>query len=189
MAFASTVIREKATPSTLTLMLDTSVLPFLSLVAFKLLPQCWSLEGGSLSKSVCRPFKRNCLGSHKPSISISHNPHWFLQPEVIETSFPGTETLGWGSWCGAETLASLGSTSAVEISLPIFICHTWGHPILILHPFYQSHCDFFNPFLRCRTFIQPDFRQFSMMVALQFSCNFDVVVGGGHLDQKLLLLF
>ena len=28
---------------------------------------------------------------------------WFLQPEVVGTYLPGTGTLGWGTWCGAET--------------------------------------------------------------------------------------
>ena len=45
----------------LTLMPDTSVSPFMSLVPFKLLSWCWSSEGVSLSKSMCGFFKRNCL--------------------------------------------------------------------------------------------------------------------------------
>ena len=32
------------------------------LVPYKLLPQCWSSEGVSLSNSVCGFFKRNSLG-------------------------------------------------------------------------------------------------------------------------------
>ena len=64
----------------------------------------------SLSKSVLRPFKRICLrrqlylkinkekvgGKKKdqpetPEVSVFHtlNPHWFLQPEVMETYLPG----------------------------------------------------------------------------------------------------
>ena len=39
-------------PLQLTLMPDTSVLPHMSLVPFKLLPQCWSSEWVSLSKSI-----------------------------------------------------------------------------------------------------------------------------------------
>ena len=27
--------------------------------------------------------------------------HWFLQPEVVGTYLPGTQTLSWGVWCGA----------------------------------------------------------------------------------------
>ena len=48
-------------PPALTLMPDTSVPPCMSMVSFKLLPQCWSSQGMSLSKFVCGFFKRNCL--------------------------------------------------------------------------------------------------------------------------------
>ena len=48
-------------PLSLALMPDTSVLPYVPLVPFKLLPWCWSSMGVSLSKSVCGPFRRNCL--------------------------------------------------------------------------------------------------------------------------------
>ena len=47
---------------TLSLMSDNSVPPCTSLVLFKLLPQFWSSEGVSLSKSVCGFFRRNCMG-------------------------------------------------------------------------------------------------------------------------------
>ena len=77
------------------------------------------------SKSMCGPFKRNSLELQLPSVSCSHNPCWFLKPEVMGTSLPGTETLGWGAWCGAGNSCSSGKTSAAEISLlkkKIFIC-------------------------------------------------------------------
>lgn len=35
------------------------------------------------------------------------------------------------------------------------------------------------------TSVQLDFRQFSLMAVLQFSWNFDVVMRGGHVDQRL----
>ena len=54
-------LRESAPPD-LTLMLDISVPPRLPLVPLNLLPHCWSSEGVSLSKSMCRLFKRNSLG-------------------------------------------------------------------------------------------------------------------------------
>ena len=44
-------------PPALALMPDTSVSPSMPLV-----PQCWSSEGVSLSKSVCEFFKWNSLG-------------------------------------------------------------------------------------------------------------------------------
>ena len=55
---------EYCTP-TLRCMSDTSVTPHMLLVSFKLLPQCWSSEGVSLHKSICRFFKRNCWGLQK----------------------------------------------------------------------------------------------------------------------------
>ena len=52
-------------PPALVLMPNTSVPPCMLLVPFKLLLQCWSSEGVSLSKSVCGFFKRNGFGLHK----------------------------------------------------------------------------------------------------------------------------
>ena len=46
----------------------------------------------------------------------SFNPCWFLQPEVVGTYLPGTGTLGWEAWCGAETLQSWN----IRMSLPNF---------------------------------------------------------------------
>ena len=73
---------------------DNSVSPYMSLVPFELLSQLWSSEGVSQSKSVCGPFKRDGLGLQKISVSLSQNPCWFLQPEVMETSLLSTGTLG-----------------------------------------------------------------------------------------------
>ena len=49
-------------PPALALMPDTSLPPHMPLVPFKLLPQCLSSEGVNVSKSMCKPFKRHCLG-------------------------------------------------------------------------------------------------------------------------------
>ena len=57
-------LRENCPPA-LTLMPDTSVPPAMSLVPFKLLPQCWGSERVGLSKSMCGFLKRNCLGLKK----------------------------------------------------------------------------------------------------------------------------
>ena len=56
---------EKGQWPLLTLMPNTSVSPSMLLVSFKLLPQCWSSERVSLSKSICGFFKGNCLGLQK----------------------------------------------------------------------------------------------------------------------------
>ena len=55
----------------------TSVLPCMPLVSFKMLPQCWSSVGVSLSKSVCRPFKRNCLGIQR-FLPLAQSPLVFM---------------------------------------------------------------------------------------------------------------
>ena len=44
---------------------DILLPPCMPLMPFKLLPQCWSSEGVSLSKSMCGIFMRNCLGLQK----------------------------------------------------------------------------------------------------------------------------
>ena len=100
---------------------------------------CWS------SVSLCRALYRELPGI--PAVSVFHslNPHWFLQPEVVETSLPGTGTLGWGPGVGLGSLAP-------EISLLIFIHHTCvGLPVLYLcistPPTHLNECDFFNPWL------------------------------------------
>ena len=51
----------------------TSVPLLMPLVPFKLLPQCWSSEVVSLSKSTCGFFKRNCLGLQK-FLSLTQSP-------------------------------------------------------------------------------------------------------------------
>ena len=95
-------------PPVLILMPDNLVPPSMFLAPFMLLLQHWSSEGVSQSKSMHRSFKRNCLKFQLLSILLRHNPCWFLQPEVMETSLPGTGTMGWGTWCGTGILPSQG---------------------------------------------------------------------------------
>ena len=91
----STFLSVESCPPALTLMPDTSVSPCKPLVPFKLLPQCWSSEGMSLSTSMYSSFR----GTAWDSSSFFHqlNPH-FLQPEVMGTYLPGTGNLGWRAW-------------------------------------------------------------------------------------------
>ena len=98
-----------------------SVPPCISLVSFKLLPQCWNSERWSSSKSGPSPL-RSSWNSRSP---LSHNPHWFVQPEIVGNSLLATGTLGWEAWCRARIPGFSGGTSAAEVSLPIFIHHTW----------------------------------------------------------------
>ena len=77
---AALFLWEKAAPTPApTLMSDNSVPACVSSAQpFKLLPQRWSSEGVSPRKAMSGPFKRNCLGLHKPSVFLSHNPGWLL---------------------------------------------------------------------------------------------------------------
>ena len=86
---ANTSVWEKVAPPALALKPDNSVPPRMSLACFKLLPQHWSSEqmSPSVSKSACRPFKRNVCDScsslfHSPTVSC-----WFSWPEVVQTSW------------------------------------------------------------------------------------------------------
>lgn len=96
-----------------------SSFPYVSVI-FMLLPQCWSSEKMSLSKSMCWPVKRNCLGFQQ---------FCFLQYQFLlvftTRSFgkllswhwnPGTGVLMWGwdphfSW----------EASVAEIFLPVSV--------------------------------------------------------------------
>lgn len=177
-------------------MSDNSVPPCMSLV-----PQHWNSEWVRLIKSLCGHFEKNTWYSSSPlSVSLSQNPSWFLQSEVLRTSCPCIGTLGRGVWCVAGTPHSTGRTSAYKTSFPIFICHSWvwDKPVLHLCPSYQSQL-WLLYVLSCGTSIHLDFRWFWIMVVVLFSSNFYVVVGGFeycicllyHLDQlshKLLKL-
>ena len=135
----------------LTLMPNNSVPPCMSLVPFKMLPQHWSSELMSLS-SVCRPFRRNCLGLQKPSVSLSHSRLWFLQPEVMGTYLPGTGSPGWGTWYGTGTTHSSVGTSTSSISLLIFNCHMWvWDPVHFMSLLVLPVCGFFLYILCYRT--------------------------------------
>ena len=62
------------------LLLQTSVTSCVSLVPFKLLSQHWSSGRVILRWFIHGPFKRNCLGLQKPSVTFNLNFHWLLQP-------------------------------------------------------------------------------------------------------------
>ena len=85
----------------LTLIANNSVLPCMSLVTFKLLPQCWSSEWVSLSNSMCEPFNRNIWGSRSLCL-IQPQSLLVLTARSCGASPPST-TLGWEFWCGAKS--------------------------------------------------------------------------------------
>ena len=103
-----------------------------TLVPFKLLPWCWSSEGGSLGKSVCEFFKRNCWDSRNFFYRL--NPHCFLQPDIMGIYLLVTGTLCWMSWCGAGMLCSQDNS----INFLIYHLWMWGQSVQCLHPSYQS---------------------------------------------------
>ena len=120
---------------------DTSGSPCMPLVPFKLLPQCWSSEGMSLSKYMCGPFADTAWDSS--SSFYQFKLCWFLQPEVMESYLPGTGTLGWGFRVG------LG-TSLQRYPSQIFIHHTWvwdqpvPHLLISVSPTTLDGCCFFT---------------------------------------------
>lgn len=93
----------------------------------------------------CMSPLRGMLWTSADSVSLSFNPRWFLQSEVMCTSLLSTGTLGWGAWCATKTPRSSGVTSTAKILLQVFICHIWmwDQPILCLWPSGQSPCGFF----------------------------------------------
>ena len=101
------------------------------LVTFKLLPQCCSLEGVSLSKSVYRFFK-NCLGLQK-FLPLTQAMLVFAARIYGDLSswhwYPGL-----GDWCRSGTHCS-----------QIFIHHMWMWDQPIPHLCLSYHgCGFFN---------------------------------------------
>ena len=99
-------LRDSCPPA---LALMPSVLPHMPLVPFKLLPQCWSSEGLSLSKFVCRSLRVTAWDSR--SFFHQLNPCLFLHPEVVRTYLPGMEP------CVGEPGVGLG-LFITKISLP-----------------------------------------------------------------------
>ena len=92
-------IRERF-PPVLVLMPDISVSPHLSLMTSNLLLPCWSSEGVSPSKSVCGPFKRNCLDSGSFFLPQPQSLLVFTARSYGDLSFwhwnPGLGVLVWG---------------------------------------------------------------------------------------------
>ena len=108
-----------------------------ALVPFNLLPQCWSLQGVSLSKFVCGFFKQNCLELQKllpltqsllvfAARSCGDLPSWHWNPGL------GRGGGGEGGWPGV----GLGLLTPEKISLLNFYPPHMDQPILHLHPSY-----------------------------------------------------
>lgn len=77
--------RCRFSPVALTLMPDNSFPPHVSLVLFKLLPQCWSLE--RVSPSPCAGFLKGTPGTLGLLHLIQPQSKLILQPEFMGTFF------------------------------------------------------------------------------------------------------
>ena len=90
-SYTSTSVKEKPAPPTLAPSPDYSVPAYMSLQPFELLPQCWSSEQVSLSKFVCRPFKRKAWVSRSPPSHSTTNPPGFYSQMLWRLLFPALE--------------------------------------------------------------------------------------------------
>lgn len=155
---------------------DNSVTPHISLALFEPVPQCWSSEGvsPSVSRSMHKLFKRNIWNSRSPMSHSATIAAGFHSQKMWGLLFPALKHLTGEHGVGLGPHAPQGRTSAVELSLLIFNYYTWmwGQSIQCLSP-PPSGSGFFCVFLVIG--LQLGFRQFSRMVVLQFSCNFEVV--------------
>ena len=154
----------------------------------QLLPQChttrfflicpWCFSTGTQSKCVwvspCpSPRTPEAQWLQKLSVSLSQNLNWFLQAEVMETSFPGSGTLGWWeNWCGAGTpYSSEGNFEASQDIPPNFYlllvgvgpAHSVSLPFLLVSMWLLIYI------LSCSTSVKLDFRQFQTV--LNDSCS------------------
>ena len=92
----------------------------------------------------------------------------------------------------ARASCSSGKTLKAKLSLWIFNLRRWilDQAVLHLNPSYQMWLLLY--ILSYRTSVQLDFRQFSVVVVVKFTCNTDVVVASSeycvylhhHLDWK-----
>ena len=87
-------------PQLIALMPDNPVPSHTSLMSFNLLLWCSSSEGASPSKSICRPFKRDCLGIQQFLSSTASIPDGFYRKKLWRLSSwpwnPGLRGLMWG---------------------------------------------------------------------------------------------
>ena len=85
------------------------------------------------AKSVHGPFKRNCLGLQKTSVSPSHNPCWCPQPEVNVFRLEPCAVLESLVWSQDPFPCSSGRTATAKTFLLIFNHRLWLWNQTILH--------------------------------------------------------
>ena len=147
------------------------------LVSFELLPHCRNSERASPSKSMCRHFKRNCLGLHQSFILSATIPTGFHQRSYMGFFFPALEPWPGGLVWGWSSSLLRGYLCSWDMPPNFYSLHMGMGPAMC-PPLLPVSAWLLLYILSCRTSIHLDFRQFWMMVVLQFSCNSDVAVGG-----------
>lgn len=123
------------------------------LVPFELLPQQWSLEGGSPSKSLCGPFKRNCLGLQQPSSHSAIHSAGFYSPNYWDFSSwhcNSGEHLLWG-WDPSFPRRNLCSG---DIPSYFYLAHLVVWPAHFVSPPLLPVSMWLLQIPSCRTFIQ-----------------------------------
>ena len=116
---ASTSVWEKAAPQLSAWCWTIQLLPpLLSLMSFNLPPFCWSSDWVSPSTSVHGPFKSKCQGVQQLLSSTASIPTGFYSQKLWRLIF-----LVLKPWVGGPGV-TLGPLTP-DISLLIFICHTW----------------------------------------------------------------
>lgn len=133
---------------------------------------------------LCTPFvNRVCF--LQPSGSSVHKPSWPSEPEVLGPHLPGFRTHGLGVQCGARIPCSLGTASAVVITLTSVGClfRVWPTPV---SPFcllvgIPAVC------LQLRKFFSISREVVPISSSSVNNCKFGVYVVGGGLKVLLLL--
>ena len=126
MASASTSVWEKAAFPALTLMPNNSFPTYMSVMPFKLLPLRWSSEGVSANKSVCRPFKKNCLGLQKFPSSSASIPAVFHSQKLWGLVFLALKSCAGGPCVRFKLLTPLGVSLKPRYP-PQFLSATHGY--------------------------------------------------------------
>lgn len=121
-----TFIQKKAARPSLILQPGNSVPLHMSLVSFKLLSQCWSLEpiSPSASKSMCRPCKRSTWDSSQPLFHSATTSIVFHSHKLWGLLF-WDESRGLRAWFGAGNPLLLRGAATAKIALLISNHHTW----------------------------------------------------------------
>ena len=125
-ASASSSVWEKAAHSALTLIWDNSVSPYLSLVPFKLMPQCWSSESMIPISPCVGSLGGNFRDSRSPPSHSGTTPTSFYSQKSWELLLLALEPWGGGPGVGLGPLALWGTLHLRCLSQLLSItCGCW----------------------------------------------------------------